>query len=1075
MKKHESTNLIILNYKKPYTFYFLTTLIPWTMWFISGYLSHQDIVTKKLEWAIGLTSIAGLIAPFIIALFLIMSNKKMKADFIGRLFNFKTIKNEYILIAFLLMLVSILLAQAISLFFGYSVSQFTFRGSFTFTSSLFPVWFLLLAAPVFEELAWHSYGTDSLVSRFNIFKASLIFAAFWAIWHYPLSTIKGYYHSLLVESGWLYSLNFIVSMIPFVLIMNWIYYKSNRNILLTIIFHITAVFFNEIFATHPMSKVIQTILLIMFSIYIVINDKTFFFTKTAVYESKKQPLAIKNNLKVIIAVIVFLTICLSVTSKKLSAQEATQTISGSVFDETTHESLPFATIVVKNTDPCIATITDENGHFILKSINVGRHTISISMLGYDTYEIKELLVSSGQIIDLKIGMQQRTTKLDEAVVHINKSTPLNGMVTLSSRQFTVEETQRYAGGMDDPARLTSSFAGVANPSVSNNGISVRGNNPDGLLWRIEGIEVPNPNHFANLTIAGGGLMSVISSQMMTNSDFYTGAFPAEYGNASSGVFDIKLRDSNSDKRQYAVELGILGVGAMAQGPFKKKSDNTYILNYRNSTMALLAPLLPDDAGILKYQDLAFKTNFPTKNTGTFTLWGLGAFDGVNMDAADSSKWKSNADRDNSETSMYMFATSLSHKISFTGNSFLKTSLSYTGNGLNFHEDRLVNTLRSYPQSRAANHTSRFIFQSDYTKRFNEKHSNKTGIRYNHIFFDLSVKQSLSEGQSLQKIAVNAGNTGFLQFYTQSKINIMPNLVLNAGINTHYLFLNNNFSVEPRLGFKYNIASCQSIGFAYGIHSRIEQLPVYFVSYNGNQPNKNLDFMKSSHYVLSYQAKISENINIVVEPYFQYLNNVPVEPDGYFSLLNSNNILFFDKKLVNEGTGKNIGVDFTLERYLNKGYYYMITASVFDSKYQASDGIERNTRFNRRYVLNILAGKEWYTSNNSIISANVRINYLGGNRIEPVDEETSLKQHEVIYGETAENIAFNKRYDDLPVISFALSYRKNKPKYSSVWALHIINANGGKEYTNDFYNLKNKRIDTRYEGLIIPNISYKIEF
>jgi membrane protease YdiL (CAAX protease family) len=276
MNHSEQNNQIIKRYKHPFTFYFLSTAIPWGLWFFSGYLSHREPFTKTLEWATGITSIVGLIAPFIVALFFMLPDKELRADFLGRFFNFKKIKPEYILVTFFLMLFSILTAQAISLFFGYSAEQFAFRGSFTFTSSLFPVWFLLLAAPVFEELAWHSYGTDSLVSRFNLLKASLMFALYWAFWHLPLSTIKGYYHSNLVESGWLYSLNFVVSMIPFVLIMNWIYYKTNRNVLLTIIFHITAVFFNEIFATHPMSKVIQTGLLLIVSGYLVIKDKELF-------------------------------------------------------------------------------------------------------------------------------------------------------------------------------------------------------------------------------------------------------------------------------------------------------------------------------------------------------------------------------------------------------------------------------------------------------------------------------------------------------------------------------------------------------------------------------------------------------------------------------------------------------------------------------------------------------------------------------------------------------------------------------------------------------------------------------
>ena len=177
------------------------------------------------------------------------------------------------------MLASILLAQAVSLLFGYSADQFVITGHFTFSSGVFPVWALLIIAPLLEELAWHSYGTDCLRNRFNLFKTSLIFGLFWGVWHIPLSFINNYYHSNVVETGWIHGVNFLVSIFPFVLIMNWLYYKTGRNILVTVIFHITAGFFNEIFATHPDSKIIQTGLLIVLSILIVINDKEFFFKR----------------------------------------------------------------------------------------------------------------------------------------------------------------------------------------------------------------------------------------------------------------------------------------------------------------------------------------------------------------------------------------------------------------------------------------------------------------------------------------------------------------------------------------------------------------------------------------------------------------------------------------------------------------------------------------------------------------------------------------------------------------------------------------------------------------------------
>jgi membrane protease YdiL (CAAX protease family) len=172
---------------------------------------------------------------------------------------------------------SILLAQAISLLFGYSADQFSFSGRASFSAGIFPGWFLLFLAPLIEEMAWHSYGTDCLRRRMNLFNASLLFGVYWAIWHMPLSFIKDYYHSNVAQAGLLYSLNFAFSLIPFVILMNWLYYKTHRNILVAIVFHITAGCFNELFATHPDSKIIQTVLLLILSVGVLLKERDFFF------------------------------------------------------------------------------------------------------------------------------------------------------------------------------------------------------------------------------------------------------------------------------------------------------------------------------------------------------------------------------------------------------------------------------------------------------------------------------------------------------------------------------------------------------------------------------------------------------------------------------------------------------------------------------------------------------------------------------------------------------------------------------------------------------------------------------
>lgn len=270
---------MIEKYKHPILFYCLATVIPWAFWFAAGFISNITPYSNQYLKTASAVAFVGLLGPAAISYWLIRKDPGLRADVFRRFFNFKAVKPIYIFVACFLMLGSILLAQAISLLFGYSSSQFVITGHYTFTSGIFPVWFMLILAPLLEELGWHSYGTDCLRNRMNLFTTSLLFGVFWGIWHVPLTTIRDYYQSNLVETGWLYGVNFLVSIVPFVLLMNWLYYKTGRNIIIPIVFHITAGYFNEIFDTHPDSKVIQTILLLILATIIVLKDRSFFFRR----------------------------------------------------------------------------------------------------------------------------------------------------------------------------------------------------------------------------------------------------------------------------------------------------------------------------------------------------------------------------------------------------------------------------------------------------------------------------------------------------------------------------------------------------------------------------------------------------------------------------------------------------------------------------------------------------------------------------------------------------------------------------------------------------------------------------
>lgn len=271
--------IIVKKYQHPVLFYMLSTIIPWGLWFLAAYISYRVPATEISNMTISILIILGLCVPMLIAFWLIGKNADLRNDVKNRIFNFKDTKFIYIFLTCFLMLASILLAQAISLLFGYSIDQFSFVGKTSFHGGFFPGWFWLFFAPLVEELAWHTYGTDCLRQRMNLFSASLLFAIYWAFWHFPAFFIKGYYHSNLEATGMIYSLNFMISIIPFVILMNWLYYKTHRNILVAIIFHITAGFFNELFKTDPNSKIIQTVILLILAIIIILYNKNFFLRK----------------------------------------------------------------------------------------------------------------------------------------------------------------------------------------------------------------------------------------------------------------------------------------------------------------------------------------------------------------------------------------------------------------------------------------------------------------------------------------------------------------------------------------------------------------------------------------------------------------------------------------------------------------------------------------------------------------------------------------------------------------------------------------------------------------------------
>jgi len=262
-------------YHHPFLFYGIATTATWAFWFVAAYLSHVAPTSPFFAKAVSLLVTVGLMGPAAVALCMIGLDHDLWADFKRRLIGLKGVKPVYLLLTCFLMLASILLAQAVSLLFGYSADQFHFSGHASFSTGAISGWFVLLLAPISEELGWHTYGNDCLRRSMNLLKVCLLFTCYWAIWHMPLGLIKGSYQSNLAETSWLHSLNYVLSFIGYVILGNWLYFKTNRSVLVAIVFHMTADCSAEAFCTHPDTKVIQTVLLLLLAVVLVIKDRNF--------------------------------------------------------------------------------------------------------------------------------------------------------------------------------------------------------------------------------------------------------------------------------------------------------------------------------------------------------------------------------------------------------------------------------------------------------------------------------------------------------------------------------------------------------------------------------------------------------------------------------------------------------------------------------------------------------------------------------------------------------------------------------------------------------------------------------
>ena len=777
----------------------------------------------------------------------------------------------------------------------------------------------------------------------------------------------------------------------------------------------------------------------------------------------------------------------------LSVAQRAQRIKGSVVDKESKTPLIGVSIAVADINPGMGAASDADGHFVIDSVPVGKHTITISYVGYQSITMNDVLVTSAHEVVLPVEMEESAIKMKEVVVS-SKREHINDMALVSTKTFDVQETERYAGSRSDPARMASNFAGVQGGDDSRNDIIIRGNSPQGVLWRVEGVDIPNPNHF-NIPGTTGGPVSILNNKTLANSDFFMGAFPAEYGDAVAGVFDVRLRNGNNDKYEFTGQFGFLGTELAAEGPLSRSNGSSFLFTYRYSTLQIFQGLniKIGTTSVPNYQDATFKLNFPIGKKSDIAVFGIGGLSNINLiesnQTTPTGELYGESDRDQYFTSNTgIVGATYSHTINST--TYTKFTIAETGTEVNAHHNYIFRDAATFAVDSLKNilgynfATTSTVAHWYVNKKLSQKQTIKVGIVNNFYHLNLtdSSRQYPPTRQDWEHRENFSGSTDLVQAYAQYKYRPSDALTFTAGLHAQYLTLNGSKSLEPRLGMRWALSDKDVITAGYGLHSEMLQLYQYFaIDTNQVMNNKNVGFTRSHHFILGYDRTLSKTLHLKLEAYYQYLFDVPIETriGSSYSTLDQGTGYSrdFPDTLKNTGLGYNYGLEATLEKTFSHGYYVLLTGSVYNSQAKGNDGVFRNTDYNTHFALNLLGGYEKKIGRYSTLITGIKVTFIGGMLYSPVDTAASNKLGDVIVVDSQRNTLEFKPYFRTDI---KLGYRINSKKVTHEIGLDLVNVFNTQNILSDTYSYTLAQLGRdpfyyQYQLGFLPIFYYRLDF
>lgn len=729
-------------------------------------------------------------------------------------------------------------------------------------------------------------------------------------------------------------------------------------------------------------------------------------------------------------------------------------------------------------------VTDSTGQFRFSNLTPGPYRCLFSLKGYERRMLEEVSVAAGKEAQVEMSLRRSNTDLPELTITANEA----GRRTkqpLSEVVLTREQTLRYPATFFDPARLALAAPGVAGTDDQANGMSVRGYSPAGLRWRIEGVDIVNPNHLAgagtlsDLPAPASGGVLMFSAQLIDRSALLTGNFPMGYGDATGGIMDMYLRRGNSERREYTLQAGLIGIDLCAEGPFSPRKNASYVANYRYSTVGLLGQMgISFGNEKITFQDFSFNTAFSGKKSGQWTVFG--------MIGQSTNVFRHTEDRTQIAGYKELF------DIAYAG----KTAIGGFTHWMRIGQRAWIRTVCA--GSIQENRRTVKPFFADFSQNAAENSTDRRWAGQTTIQHALNHQNRLRGGLNWSVRAFAGTNRWEEAIFYTNRVQWLPFLQpwagwewnshqqktsLKAGLHSHIALFNRRISLEPRLAATQRIGEKWQLAAAWGWHS--EALPVWLYSalslhdQPGTLPYRQLDLMRSTQSSLRAEYRPGGLWRYSAEVFWRQVRSVPVlaEVRNAFSLLNMVEGQFSDIPLSNEGRSRQYGLEAALERRFENGLFWNVNLTLLQADYTGSDGVWRPCRWSTRYISNISGGKEWDIRPRNgyarTFGCSTRFNWREGFWDTPV---TTTKNPLNTRIQTTGEVTYSRRLRDFHRLDVRFYWKRHlADRRNSLLAFDLQNALNTRNIAYYYYDIFTKKPTTRLQLGLIPNISWKMEF